>query len=30
VSEALAEAMAAKPVATLFMRPYGCAIKYQY
>lgn len=30
VSEALKEAMAGKPVATPFTRPYGCAFKYRY
>jgi peroxiredoxin len=28
VSDALTEAMAGKPVATAFTRPYGCAVKY--
>jgi peroxiredoxin len=28
VSEALAEAMAGKPVATAVTRPYGCSVKY--
>jgi len=28
VSDALTEAMAGKPVATPFTRPYGCAVKY--
>jgi peroxiredoxin len=28
VSDALAEAMAGKPVATPFTRPYGCSVKY--
>lgn len=28
VSDALAEAMAGKPVETAFTRPYGCAVKY--
>ncbi len=28
VSDALAEAMAGKPVAMPFTRPYGCAVKY--
>jgi hypothetical protein len=28
VSDALTEAMAGKPVATPFMRPYGCSVKY--
>jgi peroxiredoxin len=28
VSDALAAAMAGKPVATAFTRPYGCAVKY--
>jgi hypothetical protein len=28
VSDALTEAMAGKPVATAYTRPYGCAVKY--
>jgi hypothetical protein len=28
VSDALTEAMAGKPVATPFTRPYGCSVKY--
>jgi peroxiredoxin len=28
VSDALTEAMAGKPVATAFTRPYGCSVKY--
>ncbi len=29
VSDALSAAMAGKPIATLFTRPYGCAVKYR-
>jgi len=28
VSDALTQAMAGKPVATPFTRPYGCGVKY--
>jgi hypothetical protein len=28
VSDALTEAMAGKPVATAYTRPYGCSVKY--
>jgi hypothetical protein len=28
VADALTEAMAGKPVATPFTRPYGCSVKY--
>jgi hypothetical protein len=28
VSDALTEAMAGKPVATPYTRPYGCSVKY--
>ncbi len=30
VTDALSEAMAGKPIATAYTRPYGCSVKYAY